>query len=131
MRKTGTPPRLHTCRFKLSCMHNQLPSLTGEELELVTEFKHLGVILDSSLTFNNTLKNIKFNRHSFKQIRPSLAVGAARMFLHTMMLSHIDYCLTNWSLTGATALKTIDSLDQKALRIFDRKGCSYHCCHIL
>ena len=73
--------------------------LRGEELELVKEFKYLGVILDSTLSFKNHVKKIsktiKFNLLNFKQIRPSLTVNAARMFMHAMIFSHIEYCFTN------------------------------------
>ena len=73
--------------------------LRGEELKLVKEFKYLGVILDSTLTFKNHVKKIsktiKFNLLNFKQIRPSLTVNAARMFRHAIIFSHIEYCFTN------------------------------------
>lgn len=59
--------------------------LKGEELELGKEFKYLGAILDSSLTFKKHIKNIlntiKFNLLNSKQIRPSLTVNGPRMFL--------------------------------------------------
>ncbi len=48
--------------------------LGGEELVLVTQFKYLGVILDSNLTFKKHIKKvtnvIKFNLQNYKQIRP-------------------------------------------------------------
>lgn len=38
--------------------------LEGEELELVTQFKYLGVILDSNLTFIRHIKN-QYNKIQF------------------------------------------------------------------
>ena len=109
--------------------------LGGEELELVSEFKYLRVILDSTLTFKKHVKKvtntIKFNLQHFKQIRPFLTVGAARSYLHCMILSHIEYCFTNWSCTGVTILKPIEQLYKSALKVFDRKPHSYHHCNIL
>lgn len=57
--------------------------------------------------------------------------NAARMFLSSVILSRLEYCLTNWSFTGATTLKTAESLYNKALKIFDKKSSTYHTCKIL
>ena len=109
--------------------------LGGEELELVSEFKYLGVMLDSTLTFKKHVKKvtntIKFNLQNFKQIRPFLTVSAAKSYLQCMILSHIEYCFTNWSCTGVTTLKPIEQLYKSALKVFDRKPHSYHHCNIL
>lgn len=81
------------------------------ELDIVNEFKYLGVTLDSTLTFKSHVKNVtntvKFNIENFRQIRPCLPVNAARMFLHSMIFSHIEYCFINWSLSYVTTLTPI------------------------
>lgn len=109
--------------------------LGGEELMVVNEFKYLGVMLDSALSFKSHVKmvsnTVKYNLYNFKQIRRSLTEGAAMMFLHTMIFSHIDYCLTSWSLAGATTLKPVESLYKKSLKVLDKKHFSYHHCNIL
>lgn len=51
---------------------------------------------------------------TYKQIRPSND-SASLMFPHSMIFSHIDYCITSWSFSGATALKPIESLCKKQL----------------
>lgn len=51
--------------------------------------------------------------------------------MHAMIFSHIEYCFTNWSLTGTTTIKPIESLYKKALKILDRKPITHHHCHIL
>lgn len=109
--------------------------LGGEELELVTQFKYLGVILDSSLTFKNHVKKvsntIKFNLQNFKQIRPFMTFDAAKAYLHCMILSHIEYCFTNWSFAGITILKPIEQLFKRAIKVLERKPYSHHHCNIL
>lgn len=109
--------------------------LRGEELMTVDKFKYLGVVIDSTLSFKSHVKKVtnivKFNLHNFRQIRTSLTEGAALIFLHSMIFSHIDYCLTSWSHTGATILKPIESLFKKALKVLDKKPFSYHHCNIL
>lgn len=107
----------------------------GVELELVTDFKYLGVILDPTLTFKNQVKkvvnSVKFNLLNFKHIRNSMSVNAARTFLHAMIFSHFEYCLTSWSLTCASTLKPLEALYKRALKVFDRKPQFHHYCNIL
>ncbi len=109
--------------------------LGGEELVLVTEFKYLGVILDPTLSFRKHIKkvcnSVKYGLANFRQIRNSLTDSAALMFFHSMILSHIDYCLPSWSLACSTALKPIESLYKKGLKILDKKPHSFHTCNIL
>uniref|UniRef100_A0A8C7X350 Reverse transcriptase domain-containing protein n=1 Tax=Oryzias sinensis TaxID=183150 RepID=A0A8C7X350_9TELE len=109
--------------------------LEGQELEIVSKFKYLGVTLDSTLSFKSHIKKIsntvKFNLNNFKQIRPFRTLGAARMFLHSMILSHIEYCITCWSLAGVNTSKTIESLYKKSLKVLYRKPMSFHVCNIL
>ena len=109
--------------------------LDGEELELVTHFKYLGVILDSNLTFKKHIKmvsnTIKFGLQNFKQIRSSITTEAAKSYLHCMIFSHIEYCLTTWSFAGTTALKPIEQLYKKAIRVRDKKPQSFHICILI
>ena len=106
--------------------------LNGAEIELVPHFKYLGVILDSNLTFKKHIKKVsntvKFNLQNVKQIRPFLTVNSAKSYLHCMILSHIEYCFTNWSFACATNLKPIEQLYKRAIKVFDRKPNSYHHC---
>lgn len=48
-----------------------------------------------------------------------------------MIFSHIDYCITTWSLTGNTILKPIEMLFKKSIKILDQKPLSFHQCNIL
>lgn len=109
--------------------------LRGEELQNVSEFKYLGVVLDSTLSFKNhvksVVKTVNFNLLNFKQIRSSLSDSASLTFLHSMILSHIDYCITSWSYTCDSILRSIESCFKKALKVLDKKPLSYHHCSIL
>ena len=85
--------------------------------------------MDSNLTFKSHVKRVankvKFNLQNFKQIRPFLSLSAARMYLHKMIFSHIEYCFTNWSLTNMTTLKPIEVL-KRAIKILDKKALEKH-----
>ena len=53
------------------------------------------------------------------------------MFMHSMILSHITYCLTTWSQASNTSLKSLLSLYKKTIKVLDRKSIYYHHCHVL
>lgn len=99
---------------RLVVLRNSNVFLRGEELSLVTEFKYLGVILDPTLSHKKHVKKvsrtINFNLSNFRQIRSSLT---AKIFMHSMIFSHIEYCLISWSFTGKNILKPIESLYKK------------------
>ena len=105
------------------------------ELELVPQFKFLGVILDSNLTFKKHIKKVRnklnFNLANFKQIRPALTLEAAKTYIHCMVLSHVEYCLLNWSFTSKTALKPLKQVYYRATKILDNKPRAHHHCSIL
>ena len=76
---------------------------------------------------SNDSKKNNFNLYNFKQIRGSLSDAAALMFLHSMILSHLNYCMSSWSMSGSTILKPVELLYKKALKT----PFSYHHCNIL
>lgn len=106
-----------------------------EKLMVVSDFKYLGIILDSNLTFKKHVKKvantIKFNLANFRHIRPYLTIEAANLFMHAMIFSHISYCFTSWSQASKTALKPIEVLYKQTLKALDKKPISYHHCHIV
>jgi len=104
-------------------LRNSNVFLRGEELSLVTEFKYLDV--------KRVGRTINLNLSNFRQIRCSLTEEAAKIFMRSMIFSHIEYCLTSWSFTGKTILKPIESLYKKTLKTFDKKTFSYHHCDII
>ena len=73
----------------------------GQAIKNVDEFKYLGVILDSTLTFKKHIKNmchiLKYNIANFRHIRNSLTTEAAKTYLNAMILSYIQHCISYWS----------------------------------
>lgn len=106
-----------------------------EKVRVVSDFKYLGIILDSQLSFKKHTKKVanvvKFNLANFKHIRSYLSMKAAKLFLHAMIFSHFSYCLTSWSQANKTILQPLESLYKQALKTLDRKCNSYHHCHII
>ena len=72
-----------------------------EEIKEVSDFKFLGVILDSQLKFDKHVKKlcktVKTNMNCFRMIRHYIPLKAAQLFMHAMIFSHLSYCVTVWS----------------------------------
>ncbi len=102
---------------------------------VVSDFKYLGIILDSNLTFKKHVKKvantIRYNLANFRHIRPYLTTEAAKLFIDAMIFSNISYCFTSWSQANVTTLKPIETLYKQTLKILDQKPISYHHCNII
>ena len=108
---------------------------SGRRLQVVSEYKYLGVHIDTNLNFKTHIKKVcnkvKFNLSNYRYIRNFLSSAAAKLYLHSMVLSHINYCLISWSNAHSTALKPLESLYKQALKTLDKKPFRYHHCHIV
>ena len=109
--------------------------VAGEKLQIVSEFKYLGVLIDSNLSFKahdkKTCNTTNFNIATFLFITNYLSTEAAEMFLHSMIFSHLNYCLTSWSQANLSTLKSLESQYKQAITILDKKPKLFHHCSIL
>ncbi len=93
---------------------------------VVSDFKYLGIILDSNLTFKKHVKKvantIRYNLANFRHIRPYLTTEAAKLFMDAMIFmdANISYCFTSWSQANVTTLKPIETLYKQTLKILDQ-----------
>lgn len=59
--------------------------IKGEKIDIITDFKYLGVTLDPNLNFKKhvkkTVKIIKYNLANFRHIRNCLSLDAAKIFM--------------------------------------------------
>ena len=80
-----------------SANSNPDPDVTveGRRLSVVQEFKYLGIIIDSKLTFKTQVKivpnKLKFNLSNLRHIRNYLTTEASKLSFHAMIFSHINY----------------------------------------
>lgn len=109
--------------------------VAGEKINMVTEYKYLGIILDTHLKFKKQVKKtmqiVKLNLFNFKYIRSSLNTHAAKLFFHAMIMPHLSYCVTSWSQSCETTLQPIHSVYKQALKVLDKKPYRFHHCSIL
>ena len=74
---------------------------------------------------------VKFNLRNFRHIRNQLPLDAAKLYMHSMIFSHISYCITSWSQTGETTLAPLQTLYKQTLKVLDKKRLRYHHCNII
>ncbi len=60
-----------------------------------------------------------------------MSSDAALIYMHSMIISHITYCLTTWSHASITTLKPLESLYKQSLKTLDKKSVQFHHCSIL
>lgn len=108
--------------------------VNGQTIKNVKETKYLGLILDSNLGFKSHIKNLsnklKFNLMNYKHIRNSLTTEASNIYLNTMIVPHLLYCMSSWSQACKTSLKLLESLYKRAIKIHDKKPRQYHHCKV-
>uniref|UniRef100_A0A803JPN8 Reverse transcriptase domain-containing protein n=1 Tax=Xenopus tropicalis TaxID=8364 RepID=A0A803JPN8_XENTR len=96
-------------------------SIEGTLINPVNSMRYLGVIFDSSLSFsdhtNTTVKTCHFFLRNIAKIRPFLSTVTARLLMHALILSRLDYC--NLLLTGLpnSHLSPLQSILNTAARI--------------
>ena len=67
--------------------------MSEEKLQVVSDFKYLGVILDSNLSFKKQVRKViqitKFNLANFRFIQNCLTAEVAKLYLKSMILPHL------------------------------------------
>ena len=95
--------------------------VNGNDIDLVKEIKYLGLMIDDNLKWESNIK--------CTQKKISLATGILKCAKHyvqedtlrNMYLSivqpHFSYCCSVWGCCGASKLKTLQKLQNRAARI--------------
>ena len=91
--------------------------IDGSDVKFVNSVKSLGTIIDSELTMNNHVTNLRkrllFDLKKISNIRPYITQKACQKLVTSLMFSKLDYC--NSLLFGVSSGKT--SRNCKSYRI--------------
>ena len=94
------------------------------QLEIVDNFKYLGVILDSRLNWSQHISyiSLKISRAigCIRKIREFLSIKNLTNLYYAMILPHIDYCCTSWGIYSSTNLAKLQRLQNKYIRLIYR-----------
>lgn len=108
--------------------------ISNKPINQVTEVKYLGLVLDEHLKFDKHIKKIcktvRLNSYTYRLIRDCLSYDAAKIYLHSMILSHIGYCTTAWSQASLSAVKPLERLYNRALKILGKRSIRTHHCNV-
>uniref|UniRef100_A0A8C6PUA8 Reverse transcriptase domain-containing protein n=1 Tax=Nothobranchius furzeri TaxID=105023 RepID=A0A8C6PUA8_NOTFU len=106
-----------------------------EIIEVRSDVKYLGIILDKHLKFDSQVKHVcnkvKTNLNCFRFIRRNLSHQTAKLYMHALIFPHLSYCITSWSQASSTTLKPIVLIYKQAIKIMDQKPLKWHHCRIL
>uniref|UniRef100_A0A3B1IW78 Reverse transcriptase domain-containing protein n=1 Tax=Astyanax mexicanus TaxID=7994 RepID=A0A3B1IW78_ASTMX len=109
--------------------------VNGERLQIVNQYKYLGLIIDSELSFKAHIgklcKTVKFNLANFRAIRNNMSTEAAKRYVHSMIFSHFNYCITSWSRLVKAQKKPLEILYKQVIKVMDKKPRYHHHCAIL
>ena len=88
---------------------NKTLSIRNKQIDRVTSIKLLGLIFNENLTWKDhitmLISKIKSSLFSVMRIKPLLSINALFTLFHSLVLSHIRYCITTWCYGNSVLIK--------------------------
>ena len=95
--------------------------IKNTSIEKVSFFKLLETILDEHLPWKNHVILLKKKLHAIliavMKIRPCLSKNALLIIYHSLIMSQIRYCITNWSFGNVTWIKKLQKICSRFLKL--------------
>ncbi len=119
----GTKSKLHNCGSFTLTIDNSVISPSSQ-------VKSLGVILDSTLSFdahvNNITRSAYYYLRNINRLRPSLSVNGTAVLVHALVTSRIDYCNSLLSGVHRNLFRNFRWFKNSAARIITRTPLNEH-----
>ena len=120
-------------RCKQSTKHLNI-ILNNHALQRNRDTKFLGVVIHEHLSWKSSMEylliKIRSSIYCIKKIKPSLDRKTLLLLYHTLVKSHILYCITSWCFDNKTMINKLQCAVNKLMRsIFNvgkRQTVSYH-----
>ena len=100
--------------------------ISGEAIEQKVSVKYLGVILDNQMKWKDhiNLVSSKVSRAigMIKYAKKVLPTNLLKMLYLGLVEPHLRYCCSVWGACGVTSRKTLDKLQNRAIRIITNSG---------
>lgn len=98
--------------------------IDGAQIEMVSNIKYLGVIIDSKLKFEEhadyICRKVAMKIGFLRRIRKKLSLKNAIMIYNTLILPHFNYCSSILLSTTSEVMDRLQILQNKAMRIILR-----------
>ena len=97
--------------------------INNTRLEMVNNFKYLGVLLDHTLSWEDHVENIGNKISSrlgmLRRVRKVLPKATCLMIYNTIVLRLFDYCSSVWDGCGSGSKVFLDKLNRRAACIIE------------
>ena len=93
-------------------------SIGGQEVERVTVFRFLWVLIDKCLMFGNHVNSVAFKVSRYTlilyKLRRYLGTDSLKLMHHSLIYSNMIYCICEWGATSASVISPL-LVSQKAV----------------
>ena len=101
-----------------------LLNIDGSIISPSPQVRNLGVVLDSTLSFQNHIKSVSksafFHLRNISRLRPSLSDSVAEKLIHCFITSRLDYCNGLLSGVPSQTLNRLQYIQNSAARVLTR-----------
>jgi len=109
--------------------------IAGSHIKSSSNVKNLGVIFDSSLSFQSHINSITklafFHLRRIAQLHPFISIKDAETVIHAFVSSRLDYCNALFTGLPASSISRLQYIQNSAARILTHTKCSAHITPIL
>ena len=102
-------------------MSNLQLRLRNNVVEKVSSARFLGVIINKNLSWKNHIDMIKHKMRAglgaVMRIRSILSPKAMLSLYHSLLLSHVRYCITNWCFGNESKVRELQRICNKFIRL--------------